>query len=152
MSTLQTVQNVINTTESVVNQVDTSFTKYIMIIVTFVVYQSKKILKFLIDKNVVSAGIAIIVGTQISKITGAFVDNLLGPFINLILAGKTKNFEDYEIEIFTVHFKVGLFLSNLIQFLINMSLVYYIFQISQVSNFDAFLNQSVAIGTMTMQQ
>ncbi len=150
----ESVGNLINTTETVVKKADTELTNVIAIIVTFVVTQSKKILKFLIDKNVVSAGIAIIVGTQIAKITGAFVDNLLGPFINLILPSDKKYLEDYEIEIYGAHFKVGLFLSNFIQFLINMSMVYYVFQISQLTtgNFDSFLSQSISAGTLASLQ
>ncbi len=145
----ESVGNLINTTETVVKKADTGFTNIIVIIVTFVVTESKKIFKFLIDKNVVSAGIAIIVGTQVARITGAFVDNLLGPFINLILPSDKKHLEDYEVEIYGAHFKVGLFISNLTQFLINMAMVYYVFQISKLSNenFDKFLNQSVSVGT-----
>ncbi len=145
----ESVSNLINTTETVVKKADTGLTNIIAIIVTFVVTESKKIFKFLIDKNVVSAGIAIIVGTQVARITGAFVDNLLGPFINLILPSDKKHLEDYEVEIYGAHFKVGLFISNLTQFLINMTMVFYIFQISKFSNenFDKFLNQSVSVGT-----
>ena len=140
MTTVQAVQaanainDVVNTTETVIKQVDMRITTEISMVVTFFASQSKKILRFLIDKNVISAGIAIIVGTQIGKITGAFVDYLLSPFINLILAGETKNFEDYEVVMYGVHFKVGLFLSNLIQFLINMAIVYYIFAFSKMSS------------------
>lgn len=149
----ESVGNLINTTESVIKKADMTLTKTIAIIVTFVVTQSKKIFKFLIDKNVVSAGIAIIVGTQIAKITGAFVDNLLGPFINLILPSDKKYLEDYEIEIYGAHFKVGLFISNLLQFIINMTMVYYVFQISQFSseNFDKFLTQSISVGTLSLE-
>ncbi len=146
----ESVGNIINTTEAVIKKADMTLTKTIAIIVTFVVTQSKKILKFLIDKNVVSAGIAIIVGTQIAKITGAFVDNLLGPFINLILPSDKKYLEEYEIEFYGAHFKVGLFISNFIQFIINMTMVYYVFQISQFStdNFDRFITQSISVGTV----
>lgn len=150
LNVTNSVNTVVDTAEAVINKADETLTNTIAIIVTFFVTQSKKLLKFLVDKNVVSAGIAIIVGTQIGKITGAFVDNLLGPFINLIIPSDTKHLEEYEIELYGAHFKVGLFISNLIQFLLNMAMVYYVFQITQISsgNFDAFLNQSISVGTM----
>lgn len=153
LNVTNSVNKVVDTAEAVINNVDETLTNTIAIIVTFIVKQSSKLLKFLVDKNVVSAGIAIIVGTQIGKITGAFVDNLLGPFINLIIPSDTKHLEEYEIELYGAHFKVGLFISNLIQFLLNMSMVYYVFQITQISsgNFDMFLNQSIAVGTMSSQ-
>ncbi len=146
----ESVGKLIDTTETVIKKADTSLTNIISIIVTFVVTQSKKILKFLIDRNVVSAGIAIIVGTQISRLTTAFVDNLLGPFINLILPSEKKHLEQYEIEIYGAHFKVGLFISNFIQFLMNMAMVYYVFQIAQFSsgNSNTFLNQTISAGTI----
>ena len=149
VNVLDTINNAVDKTASVVKHVDNKLTNTIAIIVTFLITQSKKILKFLIDRNVVSAGIAIIVGTQIGRITTAFVEYLLSPFINLILAGETKKLEDYEIEIYGVHFRIGLFISSLIQFIINMSMVYYVFQVAQFSseNFDSFLNQSVRVGT-----
>lgn len=149
VNVLDTINNAVDKTESVVKHIDNKLTNTIAIIVTFLITQSKKILKFLIDRNVVSAGIAIIVGTQIGRITTAFVEYLLSPFINLILAGETKKLEDYEIEIYGVHFRIGLFISSLIQFIINMSMVYYVFQVAQFSseNFDSFLNQSVRVGT-----
>lgn len=153
LNVTNSVNKVVDTAEAVINKADETLTNTIAIIVTFIVKQSSKLLKFLVDKNVVSAGIAIIVGTQIGKITGAFVDNLLGPFINLIIPSDTKHLEQYEIEFYGAHFKVGLFISNLIQFLLNMTIVYYVFQITQISsgNFDMFLNQSIAVGTMSSQ-
>ena len=58
-------QEIIDKTGFFVKEVDAKFTKYIMVIGTFFLHQSKNILKFLSEKNVISAGIAIIVGTQI---------------------------------------------------------------------------------------
>ena len=151
MSTVKTINKVVDTTESVVTNIDSAVSSSITFIVTFFLTQSKKFLKFLIDKNVVSAGIAIIVGTQIGKITGAFVEYLLSPFINLILAGETASLDDYEIILYGIHFKVGLFIKNLIQFMLNMVMVYYVFQIAQFStgNFDSFFNQTIAMETIS---
>lgn len=147
---INSINQIIDTTDVVVQKIDYTVEQSVSIIVTFFVSQSKKFLKFLIDKNVVSAGIAIIVGTQVGKITGSFVLHLLSPFINLIFAGETNNFDDYQIEFRGVYFKVGSFITNLISFLINMIMVYYVFQIAQFStgNFDGMLNQSVAANTM----
>lgn len=150
LNAVKSINQVIDTTDVVVKNVDIVVTNSITYIVTFFLTQSKKFLKFLIDKNVVSAGIAIIVGSQVGKITGSFVENLLSPFINLILAGETKNFDDYIIEFRGIHFKVGLFITSLIQFFINMIMVYHVFQIAQfsTSGFDLILNQSVANNTL----
>ncbi len=161
MSTVPTVESVIKHTgtvlqytESAVKIVDSTITASIMYVVTFFVHQSKQILKFLIEKNIISAGIAIIVGSQVGQITGAFVENLLSPFINLILAGETKHLEDYQIEMYGVYFKVGKFLSTLIQFTINMTMVYYIFKVTQLSSsgFNSFLGQSAAANAVAMGQ
>jgi large-conductance mechanosensitive channel len=152
MSAVESVNKIIDVTESTVKSVDKITYNTVTIIVTFLVSQSKAILKFLIEKNVVSAGIAIVVGTQVGRITGAFVENLLSPFINLIIGGETKNLEDFKIEVMTVQFKVGMFLSQLIQFIITMSMVYYVFKLTQISNIDSLLNQSVAIGTLAANE
>ena len=150
VNAVNSINQIIDTTDVVVQKIDTVASNSISVIVTFFISQSKKFLKFLIDKNVVSAGIAIIVGTQVGKITGSFVLHLLSPFINLIFAGDTNNFDDYQIEFRGVYFKIGSFITNLISFLINMIMVYYVFQIAQFStgNFDGMLNQSVAANTM----
>jgi large-conductance mechanosensitive channel len=149
-SAITSVNKIVDTAESTIKHFDETLTNSITIVVTFFVTQTKKFLKFLIDKNVVSAGLAIIVGTQIGKLTGAFVEYLLAPFINMILAGETKSLDDYVIVIYGVNFKIGLFITNLIQFLINMLMVYYVFQIAQLSTsgFDSILNQSVTTNAL----
>ena len=143
MSTVETVKNVIDTTEVIAKNANIKFNKVISVIVTFVISQSTQFLKFLVDKNVVSVGIAIIVGSQIGKITGSFVDYILSPLVNLIIGSETKHLEEYEFEFYGMSFKLGLFLSNFIQFLMNMVMVYYVFKFSQISNLDALVNQSV---------
>lgn len=153
-NTIKTINSAVDATELVVTKIDLFTKKIIRIIISFCVIQSKQFIKFLVDKNVVSAGIAIIVGTQIGKITGSFVEYLLAPFINLILAGKTKSFNDYEFEVYTIRFKIGLFLTNLIQFFINMLMVYYVFKMTQFSStgFNSFLNSTVAMETVNASQ
>ena len=56
--------------------------------------------------------------------------------MQVVSFGQVKKLEDFKIEIFGIEFKLGLLIINLLDFVFVVIIVYYIWKISTLKNFD----------------
>ena len=78
--------------------------------------------KFLIDNKIFVTAISFAIGKQILKISTSFFNNLISPILNLDInndgKGEIKSLKDYKLKIGRLEIKLGMFLSDILTFLI----------------------------------
>lgn len=72
--------------------------------------------EFISRGNVMDLAVGVIIGSAFGKIVSSLVDNILMPFIGMIIGG--INFSTLSIIVGTAQIQYGLFLQNIIDFLI----------------------------------
>lgn len=76
----------------------------------------KEFKKFIARGNVIDLAVGVIVGGAFSKIVSSLVDNLLMPLIGIVIGG--LDFTNLSITIGAAEIKYGMFLQNVLDFLI----------------------------------
>ena len=102
--------------------------------------QSEDFLRFLFKQNLIQLGIGLLVATQLSAFTTNVSTNVLAPIINSLSTGSQKNLADYTITIFGVTFKVGTVIVGIINLLLMIIVIYFLYQLTKITNFD-FINK-----------
>jgi large conductance mechanosensitive channel len=86
---------------------------------------------FLLEKNIFQTGVSIIIASQVSKLMFDTMNSLVAPVISKTIDSKI---ETKTAKVFGIEFKIGAFIMSLINFLIIMLLIYYLFRISKAGN------------------
>ena len=76
----------------------------------------KEFKKFISKGNVVDLAVGVIIGSAFSKIVSSLVDDILMPFIGIIIGG--VDFSNLTLKIGAAKIKYGMFIQNIIDFLI----------------------------------
>ena len=76
----------------------------------------KEFKKFISRGNVVDLAVGVVVGTAFSKIVSSLVDNIIMPLVGIIIGG--IDFTKLSLTIFDVKIQFGIFLQNVVDFLI----------------------------------
>lgn len=76
----------------------------------------KEFKKFISKGNVVDLAVGVIIGSAFSKIVSSLVDDVLMPFIGIIIGG--VDFSNLTLKIGAAKIKYGMFIQNIIDFLI----------------------------------
>ena len=76
----------------------------------------KEFKEFISRGNVMDLAVGVIIGSAFGKIVSSLVDNILMPLIGMIIGG--INFSTLSITVGTAQIQYGLFLQNIIDFLI----------------------------------
>jgi len=76
----------------------------------------KEFKEFAMKGNVMDLAIAVIIGAAFGKIVSAMVDNILMPLIGILMQG--KNFSTLMVKIGDAEIKYGLFIQNVLDFVI----------------------------------
>lgn len=94
-------------------------------------------LHFVREKGVLGLAVGIIVGGAVTKLVSSLVDNLISPLIGAItgVAGNLASLT-YTIPHTNIIFKWGAFTSSLIDFIVVLLVVYYVFVKSPLSKID----------------
>jgi large-conductance mechanosensitive channel len=94
------------------------------------------VMTFLFEKKLIQTAIGLIIATQIGKFTNVLNEVIISPIMQIITFGQVKKLEDFKINIFGIEFKLGLLIINLLDFVFVVIIVYYIWRISRLKNFD----------------
>lgn len=88
----------------------------------------KEFVLFIREKGVVGLAIGIIIGGAITQFVNALVEDLINPLLGAI-TGTFANLEElvYQVPHTDIAFKIGHFLSSLINFVVIAAVVYFIF-------------------------
>lgn len=76
----------------------------------------KEFKKFIARGNVVDLAVGVVVGSAFSKIVSSLVDNIIMPLVGIIIGG--IDFTKLSFTIFNVTVQYGIFLQNIVDFLI----------------------------------
>ena len=137
-STIKTITtNALNITQSTVNKIDDQFTHFIINIINFFKSQVDGIMSFIFNKNIIQTCIGLIIASQVSKLTTMLIDIIITPIIQRITGNQATKLEEVKITILGVNLQIGLFLSKLINFIIILIIIYYIWKLSTLPNFDS---------------
>jgi large conductance mechanosensitive channel len=80
--------------------------------------------KFILRGNLVDLAVAVVIGTQFSALVKSFVDSFINPLFALV--GGKPNFTSLTLTIDKAHFRYGVFLTEVISFLISAAVVYFV--------------------------
>lgn len=82
---------------------------------------------FIREKGVLGLAVGIIVGGAVSKIVNSIVADLLNPLIGAVTGSADLSLLAYTVPLTSITFKWGDFLSNLIEFIAILLVVYVVF-------------------------
>ena len=83
---------------------------------------------FLNKKSVVNTGIALIIALQVNNLFLDFIDDIVRPVASTVVSG---NIDTHYIKFFGIKMKLGHLIVSIINFLITMIFLYYIYKVSK---------------------
>ena len=89
----------------------------------------KEFKKFIARGNVVDLAVGVVVGSAFSKIVSSLVDNIIMPLVGILIGG--IDFTKLSLTIFGVEIQFGIFLQNVVDFLI---IAFCIFMVVKLFN------------------
>ena len=89
----------------------------------------KEFKTFISRGNVIDLAVGVVVGGAFSKIVTSLVDNIIMPIVGIIIGG--IDFSNLSLTIFGVQIQIGLFLQNIVDFLI---IAFCIFMVIKLIN------------------
>ncbi len=97
----------------------------------------KEFITFIREKGVLGLAVGIITGGAVTSLVNSIVENLVNPLIGAI-TGTAGNLNDltYTIPLTHIIFKWGAFLSDLINFIAVLMVVYFVFVKSPLNKID----------------
>ena len=96
--------------------------------------------RFLFDKNIMGFAVATLVSTQISRLVFSFTEIFIDPVVKRLSADTVETLKEWEIVIFGITLKIGLFLNTLFNFSVMFIIVYQIYLISQNKDLSGIIN------------
>lgn len=87
-------------------------------------------LNFLLEKNVFQTGLAFVLGSQVNAVVLKFVTTIINPIVDKVVQEETKT---KTTKIFGVEFKTGELSLALINFILVLFFLYYLYKISDSS-------------------
>lgn len=90
---------------------------------------------FVREKGVIGLAIGFLMGGAVTKLVTAFVEDLVTPFIGLLL-GSFGSLKDMYVSVGIVQIKWGDFVSTFIDFVIVAAVIYFAFKGLRLEQFD----------------
>jgi len=88
----------------------------------------RNFINFLLDKNIFQVGISFIIASQTRALSSKVVESLLFPFVIYLMG---KDFDKKETELGQIKIKTGILIKALVEFILIMLFIYYLYKISQ---------------------
>ena len=97
----------------------------------------KEFITFIREKGVLGLAVGIIMGGAVTKLVTSIVDNLINPLVGAI-TGNAGNLSAmaYTVPLTEITFKYGAVISNLIDFVAVLAVVYFVFVKSPLNKID----------------
>lgn len=100
----------------------------------------KGFLQFLMDKNIFQSGISFLIATQVNALAKNIIDSIVIPILERVIDEKIRN---QDTVVFGIKFKTGQLILNLINFMIVMFFIYYLYKITKPEGFITQIFNSV---------
>lgn len=91
--------------------------------------------QFIREKGVLGLAVGLVVGAAITKLVASLVESFVTPIVGIVL-GAAGNLSEMTFVVMGATFKYGSFISNLIDFLAIMIVVYLVFVKSPLNKMD----------------
>ncbi len=111
----------------------------IILIVSFIKNYSSDFINFLLDKNIIQTCIGILLSGQIIILTSTITNNIINPILKR-LSFTEKEFEDIKYERFGIQFDIGKIFTNLFTFFIVGSIIFYIWNLTNITDLSSVNN------------
>lgn len=86
---------------------------------------------FLLERNIFQTGVAFIIATQVNKFMLDIMNSLISPIVSKTLDANSKSkIENKTIKFFGIEFRIGVLIMSVINFLVMMLLIFYIYKLS----------------------
>lgn len=128
------ISSTLKNTETVVNKLDSNLNIVVSHFISVIQSQVVDLFKFLIDKNVIQISIGLLLATQIKKINDILQTVIISPIVNRVTFGNLEKLEDWKIDLLGIEIKIGLLMSGLIDFMLVILIVYYIWKLTLITD------------------
>ena len=132
------MSNIINKT---IDLTSTTYNNIYHYILDIFIVNAEGIFTFISNKNIVTTGIGIIIGTNIAGLATVFTDVIVSPIVNGFSGGYIKDLQSLSFTILGIEFKIGLLLKKIIDFFSIVIIVYYIWKLTQITNVDSIIDK-----------
>jgi large conductance mechanosensitive channel len=86
---------------------------------------------FLLERNIFQTGVAFVIAAQVNKFMLDIMNSLISPIVSKALDVNSKSkLENKTLRLFGIEFKIGILIMSIINFLVIMLLIFYIFKLS----------------------
>jgi large-conductance mechanosensitive channel len=116
-------------------------------ILDIIILNGEGIFKFLFNRDIITTGIGIIIGTNISGLASVFTDVIISPLVSAVSSGYVKDLESMSFKILGIEFKIGLLLKKIIDFLTMIIVVYYIWKLTQITDISSVIDNMKKLKT-----
>jgi large-conductance mechanosensitive channel len=99
------------------------------IIILFIIMNTNEFIDFINERQVISIGLGLIIASQLAILTQTITTSLINPIVNKILGDNTKQLSELTINIFGIEIFVGKIISQFINLLLILILLFYIWKI-----------------------
>jgi large-conductance mechanosensitive channel len=96
--------------------------------VNYVATEQEAFIKFIIDSNLLTMAIGLIFAANLTLFIGVLTEFVFAPIIQKISSGKIKDVDKFTVNILGIDFKVGMILKGLINLLIIIIFIYYVYR------------------------
>ena len=129
-------------TVNIAHKVNTQFMIALYYVLDTISTQSQDFYKFILDRNIITICIGLLISVQFGKIVNTISDEILAPIINKLALTNTPKLEDYKTKILGVEFRIGLLLLNVISFILIILTVYLIYEFTR-TNHTVFIHNMI---------
>jgi large-conductance mechanosensitive channel len=84
--------------------------------------------KFLIDRNIFQSGISFLIASQVNSLSKNLIDTIIKPILEKIIDEEIRN---QDTDFLGIKFKTGQLILNLINFMLVMFFIYYLYKITK---------------------
>ncbi len=120
--------------------IELKFLNLLLFLLEFFKNNTSGFFRFLFDKNIMSFAIATLVSTQISRLVTSFTEIFIDPIVKKLSADTVETLKEWEITIFGITLKIGLFLNTLFNFTMMFIIVYQIYLFSKNQDLSNVIN------------
>ena len=116
--------------------------KILLIAINFLKIYSRDFIRFLLNKNIIYMAIGILISNQVVILTKTITDSIIGPILKKISFAQNE-LNNMKYNRLGIEFKMGQIISNLITFFMVLTIVFYIWNLTNATNLnfiDEFLN------------
>ncbi len=107
------------------------FLNFLLFLLEFFRTNTAGFFQFLFKNNIMAFAVATLVSTQLSRLVTSFTEIFIDPIVKRLSADSVDSLKEWEITIFGITLKIGLFLNTLFNFVVMFIIVYQIYLFSQ---------------------